>query len=81
MRRGVRTDDIDAAIAAVFEEEQVTDATLLQEVAGRRWVRLQSSNRAKAPARLFTYLTRRGFAAQAAREAVRRLSAAEDNHA
>ncbi len=80
MRRGVRTDDIDAAIAAVFEEEQVSDATLLQEVAERRWVRLQSSNTAKAPVRLFTYLTRRGFTAAAAREAVRRLSVAGDDH-
>ncbi len=80
MRRGLRTEDIDAAIAEVFEEEQVSDATLLQEVAERRWVRLQSSKASKAPTRLFTYLTRRGFAAPAAREAVRRLSATGDDH-
>ncbi|MEE9208012.1 MAG: RecX family transcriptional regulator [Gemmatimonadota bacterium] len=81
MRRGVRTDDIDAAIAEVFEQEQVSDATLLEKVAERRWARLQLSNPTKAPAKLFAYLTRRGFAVRAAREAVRRLSASEDDHA
>ncbi|MEN8143831.1 MAG: regulatory protein RecX [Gemmatimonadota bacterium] len=80
MRRGVRSDDIDAAIAEVFEDERVSDATLLDEVAERRWARLQSSDSAKAPTRLFAYLTRRGFSAQAAREAVRRLSSAESDH-
>jgi regulatory protein len=73
LARGVDRDTAERAVAATLDEEGVTEAALLREVALRRAHSLRSLDPPAARRRLSAFLGRRGFRTGAIREIVREL--------
>ncbi len=73
LARGVDRDTAELAVAATLEEEGISEAALLRDVALRRARSLQKLDPPAARRRLSAYLARRGFRTGEIRELVREL--------
>ena len=73
LTRGVDRDTAERAVGAALEEEGVTEAELLLDVAARRARSLRGVDPPAARRRLSAFLARRGFRAGEIRDAVQQL--------
>jgi len=60
-RKGVARDVTDAAIATVFEEEQVDQREIVEQAARRKLASLRKLELAVRRRRLYAFLARRGY--------------------
>lgn len=77
-KRGVAREVADEAIAEVYEEEQVDEAVLVEEVARKKVRSLAKLDREARRRRLYAFLARRGYEGDAIRRAMRAVLDADE---
>jgi regulatory protein len=75
MRKGVARPIADAAIADVFEEENVDEAAAIERVARKKMKSLSELDASTRRRRLYAFLARRGYDSEAIGQVVARLEA------
>lgn len=78
-RRGVQGSAADEAIAEVFEDEQVDEASLVEAAARKKLRTLGSADAPTRRRRLYAFLARKGYDGALIRDAMRRVLAPSDD--